>query len=45
MMDGLKRLARKLWHWRYRSSKTGKFVSPDYAEHHPATTERERDAR
>ncbi len=25
----------------YRSAKTGKFVTEDYAEHHPATTIKE----
>lgn len=26
----------------YRSSRTGQFVTPDYARRHPSTTERER---
>lgn len=31
-----------IYYYKYRSSKTGKFVSKKYAEKHPATTVRER---
>lgn len=42
MLGKLKAAAKALLHWRYRSSQTGKFVTREYAEHHPDVTEKER---
>lgn len=40
MIEAIKTFVRK-W-WAYRSSRTGKFVTRDYAERNPDTTQRER---
>ena len=42
MLDGLKKIARKVKRWWYRDSKTGQFLSKDeFARRDPATTQRE----
>jgi hypothetical protein len=33
---------KKTWHYIYRDAKTGKLVTKEYAEKHPATTVKER---
>lgn len=33
------------WFHKFRSSKSGRYVSPEYAEHHPATTIEEREPK
>jgi hypothetical protein len=42
MLDGLREKIKSMLRWRWRSSETGRFVTKDYAEKHPATTQRER---
>lgn len=33
---------KRTWHYIYRDAKTGRLVTKEYAEKHPATTVRER---
>lgn len=42
MLAKLKQLARRIIRWRYRSAQTGRYVTKDYADHHPDVTVKER---
>jgi hypothetical protein len=42
MLDGLKAKVRALLKWRWRSSITGRYVTKEFAETHPDTTQREK---
>ena len=43
MFEGIKRVAKRLFWWRYRNSETGRFISKEDYERFPkAVTERER---
>lgn len=42
MLGKLRDAVAKLIFWRYRSSVTGRYVTRDYAEQNPDTTQRER---
>lgn len=42
MLGKLKAAVKRLFFWRYRSSVTGEYVTREYAERNPDTTQRER---